>query len=114
VSGKLEYEDGQPLKELAGFEVTFTSEALHKSARGVIKDDGTFRLTTSRPGDGAFPGVYKVIVAQPHPEPERPFVGNPVVDLKYEDPEKTDLEATVEAKTNNLPPFRLARIRKKR
>ena len=44
VNGKVVYEDsGEPVKELAGFEVIFTSEKLHVSARATIQPDGTFQ-----------------------------------------------------------------------
>jgi len=111
VQGKLLYEDGQPAKELAGSSVTFTSEKLAKSAVGTIGADGSFRLTTQRANDGAFPGKYQVIVAQPHANPERNVHGVPVVDLIYEDPHKTDLTATVEPKSNEFT-FKLRRFKK--
>lgn len=110
VRGKLKYDDDKPLKELAGFQVTFTSESLGKSARGDILEDGTFRLTSEKPDDGAYPGEYKVIVSQPHPEPDRPEKRRPVVDLMYEDPERTDLKATVTQGSNDFT-FRLKRIK---
>src|SRR5262249_17463558 len=108
VRGQLLYEDGQPVKELAGFTVTFTSETLHKSARGNIDEKGSFQLSQ----DGAFPGLYKVILTQPHPNPERGESRKPVVDVAYEDPVKSTLSADVEAKNNEFT-FRLKRIGKK-
>ncbi len=112
VSGKLVYKDnGEPVKELAGFEVTFTSEKLGKSAVGRVAEDGTFRLTTVRENDGAWPGKYRVILNQPHPEPERGERRHPVVDLAYENPEKSDLEATVEPQDNTFT-FQLRRLKK--
>src|SRR5262245_6771874 len=114
VTGRLLYEDtGEPVIELAGNAVTFTSEELGKSAVGEIKPDGTFELSTSRPGDGLLPGKYKVIVAQPHPMPERTPIGKVVVELDYEDPEKTPLEVVVEAKRNHFD-LRLKRLQRKR
>jgi hypothetical protein len=113
VSGRLEYDDGQPITELAGSSVTFTSEKLGVEARGELQQDGSFRLGTKRTNDGAPPGTYKVIVTQPHPAPERPVTGRPVVDLAYEDPETTPLEATVEAKSNDFT-FKLKRLKGKR
>jgi hypothetical protein len=110
VKGHLVYEDGEPVKELAGFTVTFTSEKLGKSAVGDIDEEGAFRLTTERRGDGAFPGEYKVILTQPHPNPERGERRKPVVDLMYEDPQKTPLEATVESRMNEFT-FKLRRIK---
>jgi hypothetical protein len=108
VRGKLVYEDGQPVKELAGFTVTFTSETLHKSARGNIDENGSFHLAQ----DGAFPGQYKVILTQPHPNPERGESRRPVVDEAYEHPAKSTLSADVEAKNNEFT-FALKRIGKK-
>ena len=108
VRGQLVYEDGQPVKELAGFTITFTSETLHKSARGNIDENGSFQLAQ----DGAFPGHYKVILTQPHPNPERGESRKPVVDEAYEQPGKSTLSADVEAKNNEFT-FRLKRIGKK-
>jgi hypothetical protein len=108
VRGQLVYEDGQPVKELAGFTVTFTSETLHKSARGNIDENGSFQLAQ----DGAFPGQYKVILTQPHPNPERGESRKPVVDEAYEHPAKSTLTADVEPKNNEFT-FTLKRIGKK-
>jgi hypothetical protein len=109
VSGKLVYEDNQqPATELAGFEVTFTSQEMGKRATGKIQEDGTFRLTSTRPDDGAFPGHYQVVLTQPHPLPERE-TRSPVVDVIYEDPGKTPLTADVDPKANNEFTFALRR-----
>jgi hypothetical protein len=113
VRGHLVYEDdGQPVKELAGSSVTFTSEELHKSATGNIDQDGNFQLGSLTQNDGAFPGKYKVSLAQPHPKPERGQFAKPVVDLSYEDPNKSNLEAIVEANNKNEFTFKLKRIAK--
>ena len=104
VRGQLLYEDtGLPVKELSGFDVTFTSEQLGLSARATIAEDGMFELTVPA-------GAYVVIVTQPHRKPERPFVGNPVVELSYEDPEQSDLKADVTA-DNTTFTFKLRRIK---
>jgi hypothetical protein len=112
VHGKLVYEDNeQPVSELDGFDVTFTSEALKVSARGMIQPDGTFQLGTEKDNDGAPPGEYIVTLTQPVREPDRPFVGNPVVDRYYEDPSKSDLKAVVKPEKNEFV-FKLRRIKK--
>jgi hypothetical protein len=114
VRGKLVYADNeQPVKELAGFEVIFTSEKLRTNARGTIQEDGTFQLGTAKENDGAPPGEYVVTVTQPFREPERPYVGDRVVDPAYEDPAKSDLKAEVTADKNEFV-FKLRRIDKKR
>lgn len=111
VTGELQWEDGRPLKELAGFEVMFSSQELAKSARGTIRDDGTFELGTETETDGVLPGEYIVTVTQPHPEPERPEKRRPIVDLDYEDLDRTPLKATVEP-TNNHFTFKLKPIKR--
>jgi hypothetical protein len=114
VHGKLVYADTEePVKELAGFEVIFTSEKLGKSARGTIQKDGSFQLGTVKDNDGALPGEYVVTLTQPFREPERPYVGDRVVDRAYEDPAKTDLKAAVQPQKNEFQ-FKLRRIGKPR
>jgi hypothetical protein len=112
VRGKLQYEDGSPLTDLAGFEITFTSEALAKGSRGDIQADGSFEMSTTGDNDGVIPGEYKVTVSQPHVEPGRPETRNPFVELIYEDPAKTPLHATVQANNDNFFTFKLERIKK--
>ncbi len=109
VQGRLVFEnDGQPVKDLYGYTVSFTSESSHQSATGDIDQDGGFRLTSRRKGDGALPGIYKVVLTQPHANPERGEYRQPVVDVIYEDPRRTNLRAKVEAK-NNVFTFQLRR-----
>jgi hypothetical protein len=111
VRGQLQWEDGRPLTELAGFEVTFSSQELGKSARGTIQDDGTFELGTERDKDGALPGEYIVTLTQPHPEPERPEKRRPIIDLDYENPDLTPLRATVKPESNHFT-FQLKPIKR--
>lgn len=114
VQGQLVYEDKEePVQELAGFEVIFTSEKLGKSARGTIGKDGSFQLGTVKDNDGAPAGAYVVTVTQPFREPERPYVGDRVVDRAYEDPATTDLKAEVKPEKNQFL-FKLRRIGKPR
>jgi hypothetical protein len=53
--------DGRPVE---GAMVLFLpeSEKAGRQASGLTGADGSFSLTTSRNGDGAFPGNYKVVV----------------------------------------------------
>jgi hypothetical protein len=51
--------DGKPLP---GATVTFIPAGSGRPAGGRSESDGSFRLTTFRPEDGALPGEYKVIV----------------------------------------------------
>jgi hypothetical protein len=111
VRGKLVYADNdQPVKELEGQDIIFDLEKGGLSARGTIRKDGTFELTSKKDGDGAFPGEYVVTLTQPYRKPERPYVGDRVVDITYEDPAATDLRAIVKPEPNDFT-FKLRRIK---
>src|SRR5260370_39369566 len=60
--GTVTYPDGSPVTE--GL-VVFESKDQEKTttARGEIRSDGSFELGTFKPGDGARPGKYCVLVA---------------------------------------------------
>lgn len=64
VRGKVMLGDGKPA---AGSQVVFESEQQGKkvSARGDVGSDGSFELSTFKPGDGVPPGKYKVQVNPP-------------------------------------------------
>jgi hypothetical protein len=109
VTGTVIFDDNrQPAQELAGYTVTFDSPELHKSATGQIDAQGNFRLTTRQANDGAFPGRYKVVLTPPPPaqQDERrrtPVPGKPVpLDPRYLSIDQTDLEITVEAKSQEI------------
>jgi hypothetical protein len=51
--------DGKPLTE---GKVLFASVERGKPAAGQINQDGTYVLSTLRPGDGAIPGKYKATI----------------------------------------------------
>jgi hypothetical protein len=68
-----------------------------KGADGTIGEDGSFSLSTLRPGDGALPGDYQVTVRVMEGYPN----GKLVVDKKYTDPASTPFSAKVEADGKN-------------
>lgn len=98
--------DGQPI---VGAVVGFQPDAPGgKPAFGTTEADGTFRLTTDKPGDGALPGKYKVVIqppveggATPYDEPGKAAAPvkavGPKVPEKYTRPDQTPL-------TQNVPP----------
>lgn len=88
--------DGQPATELAGGTVTFNSTALHQSASGSIRPDGTFELS-------AAPGKYQVTVSPPETPPtgERGRPANAPNVVSFESPK--NLEVTVERRDNDIP-----------
>lgn len=106
VSGKVEYADGAAATDLAGYKVELESidgkiDGRGASAEGTIQPDGTFRLTTVKPNDGALLGKHRVLIAPPLPEgdtPSRPYA----IDHKYISYEQSGLSVTVEAKSNDI------------
>ena len=64
VQGKVILADGKPA---AGSQVVFESDQAGKktTARGDVQPDGSFELSTLKPGDGVPPGKYKVQVNPP-------------------------------------------------
>ena len=95
--------DGEPAKELAGGMVTFNSSQLHKVAFGEIREDGTYRLGTLKPGDGAVPGVYQVTVSPPEgaSRGERGGRAQGATGVSFRGPENP--EVTVERRSNDIP-----------
>lgn len=68
VRGKIVFQDNQAAAtELAGYVVTLESVEGQVSASGVVKPDGTFEVSTYKPGDGAVPGRHRVAVTPPNP-----------------------------------------------
>jgi hypothetical protein len=101
--------DGQPLtKGLVIFEGKEGDKPV--SARGDIQPDGSYRLSTHRPGDGAPPGKYQVLISPridvDAPEP-LPF------DSRYTDFKTSGLSFEVTAGSNDYP-IRLDRAGKGR
>jgi hypothetical protein len=66
-AGKVVFADGKPL---AGGRVEFSpvQNALGPPARAQIQPDGSFRLGTYRPDDGAVEGEHRVSVMPPLPD----------------------------------------------
>lgn len=61
VSGRVAFGDGEPVDSGT---IEFRSVELGLNARGKIGRDGSYKLTTFRPHDGAVVGEHRVIVAQ--------------------------------------------------
>jgi hypothetical protein len=76
-------------------------------ATGEIGPDGSYVLTTVRPGDGAVPGTYKVVIVALQdmtgrlPE-ERTPLPPPIVPNKYTSIATTDLTAEVKDQENTI------------
>jgi hypothetical protein len=112
VNGKIVWSDGTPAKELEGGLVIFEFTQAPMCARGVIKEDGSFVLTTERPEDGVIPGPYRVLVSQLRPdETIRPRPPLPM-DTRFEAFQTSGLTFTVQPGQNE-PVLKVERNRSK-
>jgi hypothetical protein len=105
VEGTVVWEDGSPARELANAQVVFDLPEKQISSRGSVQADGTFRLTTHKPNEGALPGDYKVMVLEVG---RKTMPGDATqlmpgaMDSMYSDPSTTTLTATVKPGTNAI------------
>ena len=95
--GKVTYPDGKPLTEGT---VVFESKSADRpvSARGEIQADGSYQLSTRKPGDGVPAGKYRALVA-PKRDPnavDRPAKASPI-DPRFTEFSKSGLEFEVTA-----------------
>jgi hypothetical protein len=112
VSGKVLH-NGEPA---VGATVTFVRKGAadplkEQTLQGTVGDDGTFTLSGPA-GDGAPAGEYVVLVEWKEGAGAKrgraPALSAPDrLKKKYLDPNKPLLTATVESKSNTLPPFEL-------
>jgi hypothetical protein len=102
VTGRVVYEDGSPLTE--GIVIGESGEGDRKvMARGSVQPDGTFRWGTERPGDGAKPGKYRVVVVpRALGESETAKGMLPAVDPKFSNPQTSGIDFEVKETSNRL------------
>src|SRR5262245_25725866 len=82
VTGRVVFEDGSPLDEGIVICETYDGEKT-VMARGNIQRDGTFRLGTIKPGDGARPGKYRVLVVPRGRTQAEANALPPIIDRKF-------------------------------
>ena len=78
-----------------------------RSATGKIVDGKIVDVTTYDPNDGVPTGKLKVTVAVPTGGIETKADAKPAISLKYTDPNKSGLTATVEPGKKNVLDFKL-------
>jgi hypothetical protein len=112
VRGTVTSEDGQPItKGIVVFEGEEAGKAV--TARGEIRPDGRYELSTYTPGDGVPPGHYRVLLNPldlsdvSDEQKVLPF------DIKYLKFETSGLEYEVKAGSNEFP-IRVTRPQKAR
>jgi hypothetical protein len=104
VTGKVVFkDDGSPLP---GGVVVFSpaDPANLVGARGYVELDGTFELSTDRPGDGSLAGRYQVLVRGPSPGggEDNPLRNRPLIDPKYSSFETSGIELEVKPGKNHF------------
>jgi hypothetical protein len=97
VEGTVKFRDGKPL---FGGSVEFQPVGEQKgkiSSRGYISPEGTFRMGTFKPGDGAIEGKHRVLVISPLPpgalDPTKP--PKPFIHPRFQSYDTSGLEFTV-------------------
>src|SRR5262245_3029778 len=92
IAGKIVYEDGTPVP---GATVVFQpADGKNYPARGQVKQDGAFRLTSFKEGDGVVAGDHKVtLVGLPSADGPKPT--RPAIPSQYGDADTSGLTATV-------------------
>lgn len=105
VSGRVLLANGKPLTR---GRVTFVSkDASAPPASGDLGPDGSFKLTTRTPDDGAVPGDYKVRIEPAAVPNARPEAVKPPFPVKYIDEDSSAIVVTVRGEANQLDPIRL-------
>ena len=103
VRGKVTFPDGKPLT--AGTVVFESQDEQNRIvARGEVQADGSYELSTYKPGDGALAGKYRVLVA-PKSDPnavDKPATPPPF-DPRYMDFKTSGLEIEVKPETSDYP-----------
>src|SRR5262245_52525983 len=103
VRGVVVYEDGQPVRELAGGSVTFNpAEQGRAIASGSIEEDGSFVLSSKREGDGAVAGKHQAVIEPPGLETQNADAPRRRPLRAIIDPATAVQEVTVEPKSNTL------------
>lgn len=104
VRGTVTLDDGTPLtKGLVIFESENPEGGPAFMARGEIKPDGSYQLSTHKKGDGVPPGRYRVLINPidlsdiPDEKKKLPF------DIKYLNLNTSGLEFEVKAEPNEIP-----------
>lgn len=104
VSGKIHFPSGSPVRMGT---IETKSRELGINARGKIETDGSFTLTTFKPGDGAVAGLHDCVVVQLVIGEDLPKMGSTfgVVDPRHNSYHSSGL--TLEVKPEGPNNFRL-------
>ena len=112
VTGTITFPDGQRFPGGRESFIVFESTEHGINATGVIDADGTFRLGTYEPNDGAIAGGHRVSITPPTPagDPDQ-LRAAPLIHSKYRNLDTSGLQVTVEANRSNHIPITVTRAR---
>lgn len=104
VRGVVQFEDGTPAKELAGYGINFAlvSEKGGGSSVGTIDDNGAFVLSHKAENDGAVAGKHQVTFTAPEADDDEDSRKTRARPKNILHPDSAVLEVTVEPRSNNL------------
>jgi hypothetical protein len=104
VEGKVVWKGGALAKELEGSHVVFELPEKKTSARGIIQADGTFRLSTHKPNDGAPSGEHKVLILEDrkNANAEGTLLAPALLDPRFADLKTSGLTASVKPGANAI------------
>ncbi len=115
VEGKVLYNGEPATGAVVVFHPKTEDSITTRRPSGVVDENGTFTLSTIKPGDGAAAGEYSVtIVWHEEAKPGKPtFNTEPPPELpdrlkgRYADRAKSGLNAVVKPGKNQIPPFEI-------
>jgi hypothetical protein len=115
VRGKISFE-GKPMAGGGSIAFMPLSSQEGRTAGGIVKEDGSYEMTTYAEGDGSIPGEFRVVITQtadkepePTPDGQQPAAAPPTslapaerIPPLYADPFNSPLKAKVEEKENEI------------
>lgn len=99
VTGRVTDPDGTPLPQIR---IVFIGKNASLTATAQTAADGTYRLGTRRPGEGAPAGAYTVLVVDDVPISDSAPPPEPRIAKRYSDPSLSGLEARVKQGRNRF------------
>ncbi|MDR2704754.1 MAG: carboxypeptidase-like regulatory domain-containing protein [Planctomycetaceae bacterium] len=100
VKGKVTLQ-GQPIGNVSISLKPIENDPEKRPASGTSREDGTFVITTLKPGDGAYPAKYKVLLGRVEIKSiGGNTIGRDTIPKKYRDPNTTPIEYEVKAGKN--------------
>ena len=103
VEGQLVWsDDDSPAKELEGASLTFELPGKNTNTIGTVQPDGSFKLMTASPNDGAYAGEYIVLISERRASAGGEKMAPTKAAERYNKHDTSDLKAEVKPGRNKL------------